>query len=400
MSSGSSAIQRATATEMLRYAVHRIEIRFQPGAKAELSPDTGEPLVDDDAPDYPPDGITFVSHCVTPSLVLYVVDRAERKLDLCDIDLSEACTDVLGIDFDAFTNGCRQLHKLNVSGCVELDDDSVSLIGERCPHLTDFNLNGCIAVTDASIAKLGGECYQLTSLSVAKCSRITPLGLNPVFRGCKALRELDLRELPNVNDSVLMTIGDCIPRLRVLRLSLALRVSDDGLAHLALAMEEGCIGAQRYESVPEAERGVELEVLELAGCQRVTDLGVIAIVQRCTRLTDLNLSAVELLTEKSLVSATHNCWNLTNLDISDIPAVKEAPFWFDDVNDGRPAVDRSMLKNLAELSLDNCLSASSRAFEGEWREKRARVCCLQLCCVRSRHFLLTVSLYLSLPSHY
>lgn len=61
---------------------------------------------------------------------------------------------------------------------------------------------------------------------------------------------------------------------------------------------------------------------------------------------------------------THNCWDLEKLNVSDIPQVKDAPFWFDDINDGRPAVDRAMLSKLSDLNLDNCLLVNSRAFEG------------------------------------
>ena len=75
-------------------------------------------------------------------------------------------------------------------------------------------------------------------------------------------------------------------------------------------------------------------------------------------------SRIQLLTEKALVAVTHNCWDLEKLNISDIPQVKDAPFWFDDINDGRPAVDRAMLSKLSDLNLDNCLLVNSRAFEG------------------------------------
>ena len=231
MHGGSNAVERAVATEMLRYAVHRIEVRFQPGAKANPLAEEGEEH------DYPVSGVSFVSHCHTPSLVLYVVDRAVRKLDLCELDLSESCADILAHDFEAFTDGSRHLKKLNVSQCVELDDDAVSLIAQRCPHLEALDLSGCVSVTDKSVVKLGSESFKLTSLSLSQCRRVTPKGLNPVLRACTLIRELDLRELPNVNDSVLVAIGEALPRLRVLRLSQALRVRRDSFAassHLPL----------------------------------------------------------------------------------------------------------------------------------------------------------------------
>ena len=54
------------------------------------------------------------------------------------------------------------------------------------------------------------------------------------------------------------------------------------------------------------------------------------------------------------MAVTHNLWELEELDFSDLYQISSEVFFFDPENDGRPAVDAKMLRNIESLRLDDC----------------------------------------------
>ncbi|CAL5355455.1 unnamed protein product [Camellia sinensis] len=168
----------------------------------------------------------------------------------------------------------RKLVNLDLGRCNKITDEALQAIGSAT-SLRVLNLQGCWLITDRGLASLasGSLSRTLKKLVIAECDRITDDGLLHL-REFHCLEELNLGECgPKVTDTGGVVIAG-IQTLKRLNFSWLINLSDATLVALA----QNCLN---------------LEAVDLTGCESITGYGIRAFVNH------------EALKELVLVSCLH-----------------------------------------------------------------------------------------------
>ncbi|XP_012090841.1 F-box protein At3g58530 isoform X2 [Jatropha curcas] len=157
-------------------------------------------------------------------------------------------------------------------------------------------------ITDKSLQLVGDNYQDLELLNLTRCIKLTDGGLQQILSKCSSLQSLNLYALSNFTDKAYKNISN-LPDLRFLDLCGAQNLSDDGLSCIAKCKN--------------------LVSLNLTWCVRVTDVGVLAIAEGCTRLEFLSLFGIVGVTDKCLEALSKFCSNtITTLDVNGCIGIK------------------------------------------------------------------------------
>jgi hypothetical protein len=162
--------------------------------------------------------------------------------------------------------------------------------------LTSIDARECDwAVTDTEMLAIASHCPCLTRLQVDDCGkRVTDVGIVAIASSCRRLTWLDVADC-DVTDDGLRTLAPLCVSLHHLSLSSCERVTDAGLE----AIGEHCT---RLEKLHIARTG--------AG---VTDAGIRSVVIGCPDLALLDVGGARCLTDATLACIAEHCRNLTEL---------------------------------------------------------------------------------------
>lgn len=70
---------------------------------------------------------------------------------------------------------------INLTGCVQVDDDCVHIITTVCPHMQTIILNKCPMVTDKGVREMIDCCLSLKTLHLSKCVQVTDFAFYDLF---------------------------------------------------------------------------------------------------------------------------------------------------------------------------------------------------------------------------
>ncbi|KAK7300856.1 hypothetical protein RJT34_11707 [Clitoria ternatea] len=192
----------------------------------------------------------------------------------------------------AVGNSCASLKDLNLCKCAAVTDESLSFLVQTHKDLEKLDITCCHKITHASIYNITNSCSRLTSLRMESCSLVSKEAF--LFIGqCQHLEELDVTDT-NVDDEGLELISRCT-KLSNLKLGICLKITDNGLKHIA-------------------RRCSELKHLDLYRSSRITDEGIITISNGCSSLEVINIAYNSNVTDSSLVSLS-KCPELRTLEI-------------------------------------------------------------------------------------
>lgn len=163
------------------------------------------------------------------------------------------------------------------------------------PKLTSIDLSGCQEITDVSLSLLAQNCKLLEHLKVTNCNKLTDVGIQLIAQEIKHhLRTLDINDCPGITDKTLLYLGYYCEKLSCLRLKNT-RVSPSVLAKLLSARLQltelnvhGLAITDAFLSlVCRFQRN--LRALDLSFCYHVTEHGINKVVQGLDFLQDLHL---------------------------------------------------------------------------------------------------------------
>ena len=120
---------------------------------------------------------------------ILVVDTSDVvALGLRDcVNITDQCvTDVV--------NRCSKLRSIDLHGCNKVTDAGVSALGAGCGQLLSIDLSYCKKVTDEGVSALGAGCGQLQSIYLSFCKKVTDEGVSALGAGCGQLLSIDLYE--------------------------------------------------------------------------------------------------------------------------------------------------------------------------------------------------------------
>ncbi|KAL6585367.1 hypothetical protein OROMI_002011 [Orobanche minor] len=148
------------------------------------------------------------------------------------------------------------LTHLDLGFCYKVDDDDIEAIASAVGSITYLNLESCFCITDRGLGFLSCSLLSKTlkTLVLAKCSKITDCGVSVLQNMC-CLENLNLANHgARITDAEGLAISE-IKTLKKLNLAGVMSLTDRTIVALA----RNCL---------------DLEVLDLSDCQKVTGAGL------------------------------------------------------------------------------------------------------------------------------
>lgn len=89
----------------------------------------------------------------------------------------------------AIAHGCPGLEMINVAYCKDITDSSLISLS-KCPRLNTFESRGCPSITSLGLAAIAVGCKQLAKLDIKKCHNINDAGMIPLAHFSQNLRQV------------------------------------------------------------------------------------------------------------------------------------------------------------------------------------------------------------------
>lgn len=283
-------------------------------------------------------------------------------------------------------HGLQKLKSFAIASCQGVTDIGLEALGKGCPNLKQFCLRKCAFLSDSGLVSFAKAAGSLESLQLEECHRITQvgvfaslvncgaklkalalenclgikdlnLGLTPVSP-CKSLRSLSIRNCPGFGNGSLAVLGKLCPQVQHLDLSGLLGITDAGLLPLIESCDAGMVKVNLSNCVNLTDEvvstmaklhGWTLEVLNLDGCQKITDASLAAVSENCFLLSDLDVSKCAITDYGIAVLACANLLNLQILSVSGCSLISDSSL---------PYLGK-LGESLLGLNLQHCISISS-----------------------------------------
>lgn len=195
-------------------------------------------------------------------------------------------------------------------------NDAVAMLAKECPQLTVINLANCYQITSVACIALAASCPRLASVDLTSCP-VTEDGIFALLRGCPDLEEVDshfeVLLATNVEDHItgdeeenldlrgVLIVEEIVAMCSIPDTVIAIDLSDN-----TLATTDGVI-AELAMLVP------GLEVLEVQGCQEVTDAGLLALAEYSLDLTVIDVTGCSGITFAGVAALAEACTELVEV---------------------------------------------------------------------------------------
>jgi hypothetical protein len=187
--------------------------------------------------------------------------RSIKVRDVYFVSYVRTDNTTLGSRIRCIKGNCPQLNTITLSDCKDLIDIDVIKIAENCPHLNTLNLfSGCGNITERSILMIGNSCPNLHNLDSE--GGITDSSLIGIAEGCPQLRSLSTTYNGSVTDVSIISLAEKCPKLNSLNLRNCIHITDASIIRLS-------------ESCP------DINSLNLRNCIHITDASIIRLSESC-----------------------------------------------------------------------------------------------------------------------
>ncbi|PRQ52612.1 putative leucine-rich repeat domain, L domain-containing protein [Rosa chinensis] len=244
------------------------------------------------------------------SLRLLQSDLLRRVLPRCPNLITFQTQEPLSdADLEFLAQTCPRLQVINLSICdneskvQDLVSDGVCALANQCPNITRLLLRRRLKAGVASVIKL---LPNLTHLDLGLCHKVEDNDIEAIGSAASSIAYLNLESCVCITDRGLGFLSHALfsKTLKTLVLAKCSKITDSGVS----VLQNMCC----------------LEHLNLANHgAKITDVGGLAISEIKT-LKKLNLSGLMSLTDQTVVALAQNCLNLEVLDLSDCQRVTRA----------------------------------------------------------------------------
>ena len=157
------------------------------------------------------------------------VEASSKLKSLKELYL-DRCIQLEDDGIKTLSQNCREIDSLSISSCTELTDESIFYVSACLPGIKYLDISR-IDMTDVALNRIAQFCTQLEHLMMSRLPhRVTTDGVCKVLRHSPNLETLDLDMCTTqVNDNVILTIGDCCPNIKFLSLYYDSEITDQSL---------------------------------------------------------------------------------------------------------------------------------------------------------------------------
>lgn len=215
---------------------------------------------------------------------------------------------------------------LDLTGCKYVTDVSIMEVVAKTPPLQWLQLSG-VVLTDASVSAIAKTFPKLVELELNDQPLITAVSVRDVWSYSRKLRTLMLARSPQLTDTALPspiktltgpasdekplparphTWLDQLPPLVLRHTAIDLRVLD--LSYCPKLTDEAVKGIVAHAPL--------LRSLALAGCPNLTDDAVESICKLGLHISNLNLAHCPRITDHAIVSLARSCTELRSVDLA------------------------------------------------------------------------------------
>jgi hypothetical protein len=99
------------------------------------------------------------------------------------------CTGVTDLGISAIASGCPDLEMINTAYCTSITDRALFCLS-KCANLQTLEIRGCLLVTSIGLASISMNCKQLSRLDIKKCYNIDDSGMIPLAHFSQNLRQV------------------------------------------------------------------------------------------------------------------------------------------------------------------------------------------------------------------
>lgn len=187
------------------------------------------------------EGLKSISRCfkltsLKLGICLNITDEGLGHVGMCCSKLIELdlyrCVGITDSGILAIAHGCPGLEMINVAYCKDITDSSLISLS-KCPRLNTFESRGCPYITSLGLAAIAVGCKQLAKLDIKKCHNINDAGMIPLAHFSQNLRQINL-SYSSVTDVGLLSLASisCLQSMTILHLK---GLTASGLAAALLA---------------------------------------------------------------------------------------------------------------------------------------------------------------------
>ncbi|PRQ42788.1 putative F-box domain, leucine-rich repeat domain, L domain-containing protein [Rosa chinensis] len=187
------------------------------------------------------EGLKSISRCSELSslklgICLNITDEGVAQVGMCCSKLVELdlyrCTGISDSGISAIARGCPGLKMINIAYCKDITDSSLISLS-KCSSLNTVESRGCPLITSLGLAAIAVGCKQLVKLDIKKCINIDDAGMIPLAHFSQNLRQINL-SYTSVTDVGLLSLASisCLQSLTILHLK---GLTASGLAAALLA---------------------------------------------------------------------------------------------------------------------------------------------------------------------
>ncbi|KAK2981781.1 hypothetical protein RJ640_010298 [Escallonia rubra] len=217
------------------------------------------------------EGLKSISRCSKLSnlklgICLNITDEGLAHIGLCcsqliELDLYRS-VGIMDTGILAIAHGCPGLEMVNIAYCKEITDHSLMSLS-RCSKLNTLETRGCPLITSLGLAAIAVGCKQLAKLDIKKCYNINDAGMIPLAHFSQNLRQINL-SYSSVTDVGLLSLASisCLQSMTILHLK---GLTPSGLAAALLACG-GLTKVKLQESFKSLLPRLLFEHLEARGC--------------------------------------------------------------------------------------------------------------------------------------
>eukprot|EP01114_Cavostelium_apophysatum_P016768 TRINITY_DN4835_c0_g1_i2.p1 TRINITY_DN4835_c0_g1~~TRINITY_DN4835_c0_g1_i2.p1 ORF type:complete len:1883 (+),score=577.61 TRINITY_DN4835_c0_g1_i2:264-5912(+) len=291
----------------------------------------------------------------------------------------EGCLTITDPSCRQIARTCGNLRRIDLGGCVQIGNEALVQLAFGCPSLEFLNISGCNAVGNVGIEEIARRCRGLVSLNISGCTKITDSALNEIFTSCAGLVTFSSRDCAKLTDDAFAKIGSQISTLDLNGCEL---LTDSSLVSVAMRCRQ--LAVLKLSSKNLTDRGIAaiiatckfLNVVELNGCELLTDFTVKNLLQHC-RLEHLVLTGSKNFTNESFVAVSDGsyatlrildltrCLNVTDAAIKHL-ATKCDKLEVLNLSSCEDITDEAIFavgehfggKNLQEVNLSKCMNVT------------------------------------------
>ncbi|OBA23261.1 RNI-like protein [Metschnikowia bicuspidata var. bicuspidata NRRL YB-4993] len=193
------------------------------------------------------------------------------------------CTKLNHMPISRVLKNCNRLQSIDMTGVQDIQDDIIYALAQNCPRLQGLYAPGCGNISEEAIIQLLQSCPMLKRIKFNNSENISDRSILAMYENCKSLVEIDLHNCPNVTDTHLKRIFAELSQLREFRISNAAGITDD-----------------LFELIPDDCFLDKLRIIDVTGCNAITDKLVERMVRCAPRLRNVVLSKCMQIGDASL----------------------------------------------------------------------------------------------------